>query len=129
VTLASAQYCCNKCRHRIIPESVSFLGGRVYPGFVMVFLSAMQSGVTDNLINDIRMSHGVARPTLQRWRRWWREIFVGTPFWFLGRGRFMPLIEHTALPMTLLNRFKGQGIVNRSWCCACGSLLHFQGQA
>gem|GEM_PF-2711704 len=73
----------------------------------MVMLSAMQSGVTENLINELRMSLGVARQTLQRWRHWWREIFVGTPFWILGRGRFKPSIEHAVLPMSLLDRFQG----------------------
>ena len=101
-------FCCDKCRRRTTPESVRFLGRRVYPGFVMVLLSAMQSGVTDTLINELQLHLGVARRTLQRWRHWWREIFVRTPFWDLGRGRFMPPIEHAALPMSLLNRFKVQ---------------------
>lgn len=30
-----------------------------------------------------------------------------TPFWEIGRGTFMPTIEHAALPMTLLDRFRG----------------------
>lgn len=80
----------------------SGLGRRVYPGFVMVLLSAMQSGVTDNLINALRLSLGVARRTLQLWRHWLRAIFVGIPFWNLGKGRFMPPIEHAALPSSLL---------------------------
>ena len=101
-------FCCDKCRRRTTPESVRFLGRRVYPGFVMVLLSAMQSGVTHTLINELQLHLGVARRTLQRWRHWWREIFVRTPFWDLGRGRFMPSIEHAALPMSLLDRFKGQ---------------------
>jgi hypothetical protein len=101
-------FCSDKCRRRTTPESVRFLGRRVYPGFVMVLLSAMQSGVTDTLINELTLHLGVARRTLQRWRYWWREIFVGTPFWDLGRGRFMPPIEHATLPMSLLDRFKGQ---------------------
>lgn len=100
-------FCCDRCRRRTTPESVHFLGRRVYPGFVIVLLSAMQSGVTDNLINELRLSLGVARRTLQRWRQWWREIFVKTPFWEIGRSRFMPAIEHTALPMGLLDRFWG----------------------
>ena len=100
-------FCCEKCRRRTIPESVRFLRRRIYPGFV-IFLSAMQSGVTDNLINELRLSLGVARRTLQRWRAWWCEMFVRTLFWTLGRGRFMPPIEHAALPMSLLDRFKGQ---------------------
>jgi len=67
----------------------------------------MQSGVADKLINELRLSLGVARRTLQRWRHWWCEIFVGTPFWTLGRGRFMPPVEHLALPNSLLERFSG----------------------
>lgn len=101
-------FCCDKCRRRTTPESVRFLGRRVYPGFVMVLLSAMKSGVTDTLINELQLHLGVARRTLQRWRHWWREIFVKTPFWDLGRGRFMPPIDHAALPMSLLDRFNGQ---------------------
>ena len=103
-------FCCSKCRRRTTPESVRFLGRRVYPGFVMVLLSAMQSGVADTLINELQLHLGVARRTLQRRRHWWREIFVRTPFWDLGRGRFMPSIEHAALPMSLLDRFKGQDV-------------------
>ena len=94
-------FCCDNCRRRTTPESVRFLGRRVYPGFVMVLLSAMQSGVTDTLIDELQLHLGVARRTLQRWRHWWREIFVGTTFWDLGRGRFMPPIEPAALPMSL----------------------------
>jgi hypothetical protein len=101
-------FCCDICRRRTTPESVRFLGQRVYPGFVMVLLSAMQSGVTDTLINELQLHLGVARRTLQRWRHWWREIFVATPFWDLGRGRFMPPIEPAALPMSLLERFTGK---------------------
>ena len=100
-------FCCDRCRRRTTPASVRFLGRRVYPGFVIVLLSAMQSGVTDNLINELRLSLGVARRTLQRWRQWWREIFVKTPFWEIERSRFMPAIEHAALPMGLLDRFCG----------------------
>lgn len=100
-------FCCEQCRKRTTPASVRFLGRRVYPGFVMVLLSAMQSGVTDRLINELRLSLGVARRTLQRWRHWWREIFVQTPFWEIERGRFMPPIEHATLPTSLLGRFRG----------------------
>lgn len=93
-------FCCNNCRRRTTPEAVRFLGRRVYPGLVMILLSAMQSGVTDNLINELRLSLGVARRTLRRWRHWWREIFVETPFWNYGSGRFMPPIEHSGIPLT-----------------------------
>jgi hypothetical protein len=74
----------------------------------MVLLSAMQSGVTDSLINELRLSIGVARRTLQRWRQWWRETFVQTAFWDIGRGNFMHPVNHAALPMSLLERFRGE---------------------
>ena len=95
-----------RCRRRTTPPSVRFLGRRVYPGFVLVLLGAMQSGVTDSRIDELRLSLGVARRTLQRWRHWWREIFVQTQFWQLARGRFMPSIVHAALPAGLLERFQ-----------------------
>jgi hypothetical protein len=69
--------------------------------------SKLQSGVTDTLINELQLHLGVARRTLQRWRHWWREIFVTTPFSNLGRACFMPPIEHAALPNCLLERFSG----------------------
>jgi hypothetical protein len=84
-----------------------FLGRRGYPGFVILLWSAMRSGFTGTLIDELQLHLVVVRRTLQRWRHWWREIFVATPFWNLGRGRFMPPIEHSALPMSLLDRFSG----------------------
>jgi len=91
----------------------------------MVLMSAMQSGVTDNLINALRLSLGVARRTLQRWWRWWhwwREIFVGTPCWTLGSGRFMPPVEHAALPDSLLERLGGMDA--RSQLVRCLNFWH-----
>jgi len=108
VTTTRQSFCCDRCRRRTTPESVRFLGRRVYPGFIMVLLSGMQSGVTNNLIDELRLHLGVARRTLQRWRHWWREIFVETPFWDLGKGRFTPPIEPAALPKSLLDRFSGK---------------------
>lgn len=99
-------FCCERCRRRTTPASVRFLGRRVYPGFVMVLLATMQSGVTDSRIDELRLSLGVTRRTLQRWRHWWRETFVKTQFWQIARGRFMPPIEHAALPAGLLERFQ-----------------------
>jgi hypothetical protein len=77
----------------------------------------MQSGVTDNLINELRMSLGVARRTLQRWRHWWRELFVGTTFRDLGRGCLMPPIEPAALPMSFLERFTGKDAKTQLMLC------------
>ncbi len=100
-------FCCEQCRRRTTPPSVRFLGRRVYPGFLMVLLSAMQSGVTDSRIAELQSSVGATRRTLQRWRHWWREIFVQSPFWVIEQGLIMPPIEAVTLPMSLLERFLG----------------------
>ena len=106
-------FCCDRCRRRTTPESVRFLGRRVFPGFIMVLLCAMRSGGPNKQIDQVRKSLGVSRRTLQRWRHWWREIFVSTPFWNLGRGGFMPPLDHATLPMSLLIRFQGRDAQSR----------------
>ena len=65
----------------------------------------MQRGVTDSGIDGLRITLGLARRTLQRWRHWWRQIFVQTPLWRYQRGNFMPNIDESALPTSLLERF------------------------
>jgi hypothetical protein len=49
----------------------------------------------------------VSLRTLQRWREFWRETFVETAFWRAVRGLFMPPVDESLLPLTLLERFKG----------------------
>ncbi len=88
-----------------MPASVRFLGRRGYPGFIVILLSMMQRGVTDRGIDELRITLGLTRRTLQRWRHWWRQIFVQTPLWQYERGNFMPTIDESALPMSLLERF------------------------
>jgi hypothetical protein len=100
-------FCCERCRKRMTPPSVRFLGRMVYPAFVVVLLSAMHSGITDHRVDELRAILGVARRTLQRWRRWWQESFVQTELWQIEQGRLMPPIEPTALPAGLLERFLG----------------------
>ena len=47
------------------------------------------------------------RRTAERWRRWWRETFTATPFWQIARARFMPPVDQTHLPTTLIDRLTG----------------------
>jgi len=47
-------FCCESCRRRTTPASVRFLGRRIYPGFIVILVSAMQSGVTDPLVAELR---------------------------------------------------------------------------
>jgi len=51
--------------------------------------------------------------TLRRWRRWWLETFVQTPFWKVHRGRFHPPAHTGELPGSLLSRFSGKVLADR----------------
>ena len=43
--------------------------------------------------------------TLKRWHQWWQKEFVSTPFWRLERSGFMPPVDESQLPNSLLQRF------------------------
>jgi hypothetical protein len=56
---------------------------------------------------------GVDRRSLERWRRWWREIFTATPFWQNARAAFMPPVDEKRIPAALLERFSGRAAEKR----------------
>lgn len=103
--------CCARegCRRRTTPPSVRFLGRRVYLGAVVVLVSALREGITAKRAAHLRELLGVSLRTLRRWRVWWRDAFVASSFWKSVRGRFLPSVEVSALPASLLERFSGDG--------------------
>lgn len=102
-------YCCavEGCRSRATPPSVRFFGRRVYWAAVVVLASALWCGITARRAARLQEWIGVSLRTLRRWRRWWRERFVCTPFWRGLRGHFMPPVDLATLPASLLARFAG----------------------
>jgi hypothetical protein len=68
-------FCCAQedCRRRRTPQSVRFLGRKVYAGLVVVLLSAMVDGLNAERVRRIRelLSTGdqISRRTLERWRQ------------------------------------------------------------
>ena len=56
---------------------------------------------------------GVDRRSLERWRRWWREIFTATPFWQNVRAAFMPPVDEKRIPAALLERFSASSAETR----------------
>lgn len=100
-------FCCavDGCRRRVTPPSVRFLGRRVYLGAIVVLATAMRAGPTARRAAQLREWLGVSGRTLARWRQWWRETFVASPFWRGVKGRFAPPVEPRALPASLLERF------------------------
>ena len=71
-------FCCAACRRRTTPESVRYLGRRVYLAAVVVLSSAMRAGITGKRVAQLSEWFAVPRRTLERWRRWWLEAFVDT---------------------------------------------------
>ena len=86
--------CCRRCRRRVLPPSVRFLGRRVYAGAIMI-LATMHVLVS-----------GAAKRTEARWRAWWTTQLPATPFWLAASGRLVPAVEAGSLPGALLERFE-----------------------
>jgi hypothetical protein len=102
-------YCCAEegCRGRATPASLRFLGRKVYLGAVVTLVSAMRHGATPARMQRLRELVGVSRRTVERWRVWWRETFAASPFWRMASGAFLPPVERSLLPASLLQRFSG----------------------
>lgn len=100
-------YCCGRrgCRLRHTPPSVRFLGRRVYWGVVVVLVMALEVWITERRYRHIKAALGVSRQTLARWRQWWREEFAKTQFWHLARASFMPPVQMSRAPASLVERF------------------------
>jgi len=100
-------FCCGKegCRRRSTPPSVRFLGRRVYFAAVFLLVSAMRHGVTPPRVTQIKRLIPIDRRTLERWRQWWQDTFVQTPFWKIARARFASTVDRGAMPMSLLVAF------------------------
>ena len=121
-SLSRFSFCCETCRRRSTPASVRFLGRRAYPAALVLLLSAMDGGVNARKTAALRVAFGVARRTLERWRSWWRNVFVCTRFWHAQRARVMPPLVHDKLPASLLERFQADSFLARVIQC-----LHFLG--
>jgi len=100
-------FCCARegCRRRTTPESVRFLGRRVFPGAVVLLLGALTQDLSRRRRVRLGARFGVSERTLERWRQWWRSTLPATPWWCAARARFVPPPEERALPASLLARF------------------------
>lgn len=100
------------CRARALPPSVRYFGRRWYLAPVVVLVSALEQGVTPRRLAALRQwlsnrGERLSRRTVERWRRWWLEVFATTPTWRAGRGHFVPPVAEARLPQSLLERFAG----------------------
>lgn len=99
-------FCCNLdgCRSRHTPQSVFYLGRRVYLGAVMLLATALRCEVSGRALRRLCEVFGVPRATLDRWRAWWNGGLLATPLWKAAAGQFMPPISEV-MPTSLLARF------------------------
>jgi hypothetical protein len=104
---------CYLCKKRHTPTSVRFLGRRVYVAATVVLASALRAGLSERRVKQLTEWIAVPRRTLERWRAWWLQGFVDTPFFKTARGQFMPPLETAALPASLVRRFEGGDLPSR----------------
>ena len=103
-------FCCARCRKRLTPPSVRFLGRRVYLGAVVLLACVLRQGPTPWRVARLHALLGVSADTLARWHRWWRHDFVRTPFWHGARSRFARPVDAGDLPRSLLDRFTSDAL-------------------
>lgn len=102
-------FTCGQCEKRATSASVRFLGRRVYVA-VMLMLTSPPQGLAACQLSD---QLGVPMRTLLRWRRWWREDFLSTAVGQAVRSRFVPPLQSTQLPQSLLERFQADNPADR----------------
>jgi hypothetical protein len=105
--------CCRHCRAHNMPESVMYLGRRVYVGVVVALASILVSGLTPRRLARVQAELGVSAQTVRRWRRWWQTGFVESRVWAERRGWFLPAVDVLDLPNDLVGRFVRQPGMSR----------------
>jgi len=100
------RFCCNRdgCRSRHTPQSVLYLGRRVYVGAMMLLGTVLRCAVSGRALRELCELLGIPRATLDRWRAWWNGEFPVGDFWLAMRGDFVPPVS-SPLPAELLARF------------------------
>ena len=99
-------FCCSSCRKRTTSESVRFLGRRVYLGLAVVLMSAGRVQST-SAVAQLGETLDIPVRTIHRWQGWWVGQFPATPLWQAACARFMPPIDLSMLPTSLIERFAG----------------------
>ena len=99
-------FCCDRerCRKRMTPPSVRFLGRRLYLGAIVILVGAMRQGPNRWRVSELSKRFGANESTITRWQTFWREHFPRTPFWKSARADFVTLGE---IPYSLVDAFLG----------------------
>ncbi|MEJ2325993.1 MAG: hypothetical protein P8Y25_03870 [Chromatiaceae bacterium] len=108
-------FCCAQdgCRRRHTPASVRFLGRKVYLGVIVVLITALHHGLTEQRRRRLIEALDVPAQTLWRWRCWWREQFLQSRCWRGLAGQFIPPLATHDLPGSLLGRLTAGALSER----------------
>jgi len=89
--------CCSgdRCRRRVTPPSLRFLGRKVFVGVMVILVTALRQGPTPSGFRKLEGLFGISRRTIARWQKWWEEIFPASGVWRemkarLSRSRVLP---------------------------------------
>ena len=100
--------CCGQpgCRRRVLPPSVRFWGRRVYWAPVLLLVSALRQGRNPVFtLERLKGLCGVWRSTVNRWQRYFRDLFAQSIRYRRLSGHLISQIASDQLPAALLARF------------------------
>lgn len=99
-------FCCRRdgCRRRQTPALVRFLGRKVYVSILIVLVAAMTQGPSAKRLSTLKRELDIPPRTVKRWLIYWQKTFPGLGSWRYQRGNFMPPIDESDLPLSLLSR-------------------------
>jgi hypothetical protein len=108
-------FCCARdgCRRRTTPPSVRFLGRKVYLGVIVILVTAMRHGLTEQRRRQLIEQLDLWPQTIARWQRWWREVFSASRCWRALSGQFIPPIADEGLPGEVLGRLRSADLAER----------------
>ena len=103
--------CCGRegCRRRTLPASVLFMGRRVFwAPVVLVVTTLRQQRSTGSGAKRLKELLHVSKETLERWLRFFREVFPTSTSWRRVRGLVGGEVRDQELPSGLLEQFMVQ---------------------
>jgi hypothetical protein len=120
-------FCCGRdgCRRRTRPPSLRFLERKVFYATVVLLVPVLRDGPTPLRMERLCQQLEVSRRTVRRWCRFWREVFASGRVWAAARARFAVAAATSALPLCMLEAFRGSGPSER----VIGVLRLVSGQA
>lgn len=103
-------FCCGDCRKRTTTPSVRFLGRRRFPAAIILLITAFMSSASRRRHHQVTCYFGIhiSLRTLGRWRRWWRDCFIGTAFWKQAKALLPVKTIVGPFPRQLLVIFPGR---------------------